>query len=438
MRGEHGFLNYRELAPLLVDYVEEYGYTHVELLPLSGHPLDESWGYLVSGYYSITSRYGEPKDFQWFVDYMHQRGIGVIIDWVGGHFPKDEHALGLFDGTPLYEHGDPLLGYSPKWKTHIFDYGKQHVQNFLISNLFFWIEAMHVDGIRYDAVSSMIYRDFERQEHEWELNEEGGRENLQGIAFLVQANKLLNEHHPDVLKIAEEAHSFPRVTTSCDEGGLGFNYKWALGWTYDTLSYFHANQSQRQALFDTLLFYFTYEHQENYLLPLSHDEIGRNNQSILSQITSDGEDRLKHYLLLLTIQMIFPGIKLSFMGIEFGMQSSWEIHRSLPWEEKDTNTGKICSETVKALNHLYLRSPALLSSSAIEWGDVDKERSFFAFYKKHEKQTFKCIFNLADQPYLLKSDEGDLVFSSLQMLETNTQNPLQLSPFEIRIVEIHE
>ncbi|MCB1082136.1 MAG: 1,4-alpha-glucan branching protein GlgB, partial [Chlamydiia bacterium] len=305
------FLNYRELAPLIVDYVKEMGFTHVELLPVMGHPLDESWGYQVTGFYAISRRYGTVEDFQYFVDFLHQNHVGLIFDWVPGHFPIDDHSIAQFDGSSLYEHEDPKWGYHPKWDTLIFNYGRPEVLNFLIGSALFYLGVMHLDGLRVDAVSSIIFLDFERKPGEWKPNKEGGNENLEGITFLKRLNEKVHEYFPTALMIAEESHAYPGVTDPCR---LGFDLRWDLGWSIDTLKFFETDPFHRSHLYGSLVHEMSYFYTEKHLLPLSHDDVTLGKKSLLSKMPGEENERFAHLRLLLSYFVCHPGKKLLFMG----------------------------------------------------------------------------------------------------------------------------
>jgi len=355
-RGECDFLGYCELAPRLAEYVKKMGYTHVELLPVMGHPLDESWGYQVTGFYAISRRYGSIQDFQYFVDYMHKEGIGVILDWVPGHFPTDDHSLAQFDGTHLYEHLDPRQGYHPHWNTHIFNYGRYEVSNFLIGSALFYLDKMHIDGLRVDAVSSMVYLDFGGKEGEWIPNKDGGNENLEAITLLKELNELVHDRFKGVLMIAEESHAFPGST---DPTGLGFDLKWNLGWMNDILRYFETPMEYRPRVHNILLHAFTYTFQEKHILPLSHDEVVHEKKSLLSKMPGNEWEKFANLRLLLSYMICHPGKKLLFMGGELGQWNEWNCKEGLHFELLQMPYHQKLQNCVAELNTLYRAHPAL-------------------------------------------------------------------------------
>ena len=325
-RGWEGeFLNYRELAKRLVEYVREMGFSHIELMPITEHPYDPSWGYQTTGYYAPTSRFGNPEDFRWFVDYCHQHGIGVFLDWVPAHFPKDAHGLAWFDGEPLYEHADPRRGEHLDWSTLIYNYKRNEVKNFLLSNAMYWLEEFHLDGLRVDAVASMLYLDYSRKD--WVPNEYGGRENLEAIDFLKELNKVVHGEHPGVLVMAEESTAWPQVTQPTYLGGLGFSMKWNMGWMNDTLEYMARDSIHRHYHQGELTFSMIYAFTENFLLPFSHDEVVHGKGSMLNKMPGDEWQRFGNLRLLYTYMFTHPGKKLLFMGTEFGQGTRVGRHR---------------------------------------------------------------------------------------------------------------
>ncbi len=361
---------YKELAEELVSYVKEMGYTHIELLPVAEHPFDGSWGYQVTGYYAPTSRFGTPDDFQAFVDACHQAGIGVILDWVPAHFPTDEHGLNFFDGTHLYEHADPRQGAHPDWGTLIFNFGRNEVRQFLISNALFWLEKYHIDGLRVDAVASMLYLDFSRKAGEWVPNRYGGRENLEAIEFIRAFNERVHEAYPDVLTIAEESTAWPGVTRPVKDGGLGFDMKWNMGWMHDTLEYIKNEPIHRAYHHGMLTFSLLYAFSEHFLLPFSHDEVVHLKRSMLDKMPGDLWQRFANLRLLFGYQYGHPGKKLNFMGAEIGQWREWSEARSLDWElvETEAADGRHAKlqQYVAALNHLY-KSEAALYENDDSW-----------------------------------------------------------------------
>lgn len=395
-KGE--FLNYRQLAPLIADYVIDMGFTHVELLPITEHPLDESWGYQVSGYFAVTSRFGTPQDFQFFIDFLHQRGIGVILDWVPAHFPDDPFSLGLFDGTPLYEHEDPKKGYHPHWETHIFEFGHPRVSNFLIASALFWLKEMHIDALRVDAVASMIYLDYGRHYGQWEPNRFGGIEYLEAIAFLKHLNTAIKERVPRALMIAEESTSFPGITASPDKGGLGFDFKWNMGWMNDTLDYFTTEHEKRPGQHHHLSFPILYAFQERYFLPISHDEIVHEKKSLIGKMPGDISQKFANLRLFYSYLVCQPGKFLMFMGGDFGQLSEWNCKQELDWDLLDQDMHKSYNLMCKELNHLYQNHEALWQKDetidGFEWVTYsDRTNSVIAYLRKSDRQTLLCVHN---------------------------------------------
>ena len=351
--------NYRELAPKLADWVARHGFTHVELLPPMEHPYDPSWGYQVTGYFAPTSRCGTHDDFRFLVDTLHRAGIGVLVDWVPAHFPRDAHALARFDGTPLYEHPHPHRGEHPDWGTYIFDYGRPEVQSFLLASAHFWLQELHVDGLRVDAVASMLYLDYSRPHGQWTPNEHGGNWNLQAIAFLRSLNTMLARELPDVLCIAEESTSFPNVTGPLQDGGLGFSYKWNMGWMHDTLGYFSLDPLWRAHSHDRITFSTTYAFAEHYVLPLSHDEVVHGKGALIRKMCGQVEHGFGQLRLLYGCQWMHPGKKLLFMGQEFGQNTEWNQDRELDWGLLLAPPNQQLAKWVAALNQLYRQRKAL-------------------------------------------------------------------------------
>lgn len=398
-KGEGGqeFLSYRELAHELVDYVREMGYTHIELLPIAEHPLDGSWGYQVTGYFAPTSRFGSPEDFQYFVDYCHRNGIGVIVDWVPAHFPKDAHGLALFDGSHLYEHADPRLGEHKDWGTLIFNYGRNEVRNFLISNALFWFDKYHIDGIRVDAVASMLYLDYSRKEGEWIPNEFGGRENLAAIEFIKRMNELVFAYFPGVLSIAEESTAWPGVSKPTYLGGLGFNIKWNMGWMNDFLTYFEKDPVHRKYHHNMITFALLYAFHENFMLVLSHDEVVHGKRSLLDKMPGDFWQKFANLRSLLGFMFGHPGKKLLFMGAEFGQWQEWQAGHSLDWHLLEYEPHQKLKQLVRDLNHLYTSEPALYQKdfdpAGFEWIDfLDSDNSIISFIRKGERPEQSLIF----------------------------------------------
>ncbi|MFO0974742.1 MAG: 1,4-alpha-glucan branching protein GlgB, partial [Planctomycetaceae bacterium] len=359
------YFNYRELAHALADYVAEAGYTHIQLLPITEHPFDGSWGYQTTGYFAPTSRFGSPHDFQYFVDHMHQRGIGVLVDWVPGHFPTDAHGLANFDGTCLYEHADPRLGYHPDWNTLIFNYGRREVSEFLISSARFWCDVYHVDGIRVDAVASMLYLDYSRDSGQWIPNQYGGRENLEAIEFLRRMNIMLHGEFPGVVTIAEESTAWPGVSRPCYTGGLGFTMKWDMGWMNDTLRFMRREPIYRNYHLNDLTFRSIYAFSENFVLPLSHDEVVHGKKSLLSQMSGDTWQKFANLRLLLALQYTGPGKKLQFMGTEVGQWTEWNHDAEVDWPLRTFETHEGVRRMVCDLNRVYS------SEKALHDGDCD-------------------------------------------------------------------
>lgn len=390
-RNEHGdFLTYLELAETLVPYVQEMGFTHVEFMPIMEYPFDPSWGYQLVGYFAPTSRFGTPEDFKSLVNAFHRAGIGVILDWVPSHFPSDAHGLGNFDGTSCYEHPDPQKGYHPDWKSLIFNYERNEVRSFLISNAMYWLEEFHVDGLRVDAVASMLYLDYSRNDGEWTPNEHGGRENLAAISFLKELNAAVYGRFPDVQTIAEESTSFPMVTRPTNIGGMGFGMKWMMGWMHDTLEYFKKDSVYRKFHQNDITFSMTYAFTENFMLPLSHDEVVYGKKSLLGRQTGDLWQQFANLRLMYSYMFAHPGGNLIFQGGEFGQREEWNFEQSLDWHLLQYPEHQGIQETVKALNALYRSQPALhekqFVASGFEWiAYDDHEGSILAFVRKGNK-----------------------------------------------------
>jgi 1,4-alpha-glucan branching enzyme len=380
-------LSYRELAPGLAEYVKQMGFTHVEFLPIMEHPFYGSWGYQVTGYFAPTSRYGSPQDFMYLVDYLHQHDIGVILDWVPSHFPNDEHGLGYFDGTHLYEHGDPRQGIHPDWNSFIFNYDRHEVRSFLLSSALFWLNKYHIDGLRVDAVASMLYLDYGRKEGEWIPNKHGGRENLEAITFLGRFNEAVYQESPDVQTIAEESTAWPMVSRPTYLGGLGFGLKWDMGWMHDTLEYMTKDPIYRRYHHNNLTFRLVYAFFENFVLPLSHDEVVHGKGSLLGKMPGDDWQKFANLRLLLAYMYAQPGKKLLFMGGELGQWREWAHDESLEWHLLDYPPHSGLKRWVEDLNRFYRGQPALyeldFEQAGFEWIDCnDVEHSVVSFVRK--------------------------------------------------------
>lgn len=381
------YLTYQEMAPELAEYIKKMGFTHVEFLPIMEHPFYGSWGYQTTGYFAPTSRYGTPQDFMFLVDYLHQNDIAVIIDWVPSHFPGDEHGLAYFDGTCIYEHADPRKGFHPDWKSFIFNYGRHEVQAFLISSALFWLEKYHIDGIRVDAVASMLYLDYSRKEGEWIPNKFGGRENLEAIDFLKKFNQEVYKAFPDVQTIAEESTAWPMVSRPTFVGGLGFGMKWNMGWMHDTLEYLSKDPIHRKYHHGELTFSMLYAFTENYVLPLSHDEVVHGKKSLVNKMPGDDWQRLANLRLLLAYQFMHPGKKLLFMGMEIAQWTEWAHDDALDWKLTNWERHSGMQLLVADLNRIYRSIPALhefdFDPKGFEWMDCnDWENSILAFIRK--------------------------------------------------------
>jgi len=400
------FLTFRELAHQLVPYVKDLGFTHIELLPVMEHPLDESWGYQVTGSFSVTSRYGVPDDFMYFVDQCHQNDLGVILDWVPAHFPKDAHSLARFDGTALYEHEDPRKGAHPDWGTLIYNYGRREVSNFLIASALFWLDKYHIDGLRVDAVASMLYLDYSRAHDEWLPNCYGGRENLEAIEFLKHLNSVLYQRFPSCLMIAEESTSFYGVSKPADEGGLGFGFKWNMGWMNDILNYFSKDPLYRKYHHNSLTFSLMYAFSENFILPLSHDEVVHGKGSLLEKMPGDDWQKFANLRLLLLAMWLHPGKKLLFMGGEFGQRAEWSCKKSLDWHLLAVTSHQKMLDYVHALNAFYLNAPALwendFDNDGFDWLDIeDRDNSIISFVRnaRNDQDHLVCLLNFTPQTF---------------------------------------
>ncbi|MGO1051726.1 1,4-alpha-glucan branching protein GlgB [Crossiella sp. CA198] len=399
-------LDYRELAKELGDYLEQTGFTHIELMPVAEHPFGGSWGYQVTSYYAPTSRFGSPDDFRYFVDHLHSRGIGVIVDWVPAHFPKDSWALAQFDGQPLYEHADPRRGEHPDWGTLVFDFGRTEVRNFLVANALYWIDEFHIDGLRVDAVASMLYLDYSREEGQWLPNAHGGRENLDAVQFLQELNATVYKRHPGVMMIAEESTSWPGVTRPTHLGGLGFGFKWNMGWMHDTLRYLQHDPVHRSFHHNELTFSLVYAWSENFVLPLSHDEVVHGKGSLWTRMPGDHWNKAAGLRALLAFMWAHPGKQLLFMGGEFGQIAEWSESRSLDWHLLEDPHHAGIQKLVADLNHTYRAHPPLhtqdTSPEGFSWIDAnDSAGNVLSFlrYDTHTATPVACIANFAGMPH---------------------------------------
>jgi 1,4-alpha-glucan branching enzyme len=401
------FMTWQEAIQQLIPYVVDLGYTHIELMGVAEHPLDASWGYQVTGYYAATSRFGSPQDFMAFVDACHVAGIGVILDWVPAHFPRDDHGLSYFDGTALYEHADSRLGEHREWGTKIFNFGRHEVRNFLVANALFWFDRFHVDGLRVDAVASMLYLDYSRNPGEWLPNRYGGRENLEAIDFLRQLNSAVHREFPGVLTIAEESTAFPGVTQSPEHGGLGFTFKWNMGWMNDTLRYIALDPVHRRYNHQLITFSFMYAWSEKFVLPISHDEVVHGKRSLLSKMPGDEWQQRANFRLLLAYMIAHPGKKLLFMGSEFGQWREWRDSEQLDWQLLEHATHAQLRDFVRDVNRLYATRPQLYGSDAdhdgFRWVDLhNADESVWAFQRRctgdDQGAPLTCVFNATPVP----------------------------------------
>ncbi|WP_306642560.1 1,4-alpha-glucan branching protein GlgB [Sanyastnella coralliicola] len=379
-------LTWREMAEQLPPYIKELGFTHVEFMPVMEYPFDPSWGYQLVGYFAPTSRFGSPEDFKFLVDTLHKEGIGVILDWVPSHFPSDDHGLALFDGSAVYEHPDPRKGYHPDWKSMIFNYGRAEVRSFLISNALFWLDQFHADGLRVDAVASMLYLDYSREDGEWIPNEYGGRENLDAIQFMKDLNVAVYGNYPDVQTIAEESTAFPGVTRPVDQGGLGFGLKWMMGWMHDSLEYFSRDPIHRTHHHNEISQSLTYAFSENYMLPISHDEVVYGKKSMLDKMPGDSWQKRANLRVFWALMYGHPGSKLVFMGSEFGQWEEWNFGKSLDWHLTEYDDHKGIQRTLSRLNEIYRSNAALYGKAydpeGYEWIDWnDNENSVISFIR---------------------------------------------------------
>ncbi len=397
------FLNYRELAHRLVEYAVHMGFTYIELLPITEHPLDASWGYQTTGYFAPTSRFGTPDDFRYFVDHCHRHNIGVLLDWVPAHFPRDEHGLARFDGTTLYEHEDPRRGEHRDWGTLIYNFGRNEVKNFLLASALFWLEEYHLDGLRVDAVASMLYLDYSRDPHDWLPNIHGGNENLEAIEFLRELNTVTHAEHPGTVVIAEESTAWPQVTRPVNLGGLGFSMKWNMGWMHDSLQYMSQDPVHRRYHHDQLTFGLLYLFSENFVLPFSHDEVVHGKGAMLSKMPGDEWQRFANLRLLYTYMYTYPGKKLLFMGCEFGQGTEWDFDRALDWYVLDYPLHRGMLNLVRDLNHMYRDTAALhrfeFEPQGFEWIDChDSDQSIMSYLRRAEDEICVVILNFTPVP----------------------------------------
>jgi 1,4-alpha-glucan branching enzyme len=400
------FLNYYELAAKLIPYVKDLGYTHLELLPVAEHPFDGSWGYQVTGYYAATSRYGRPEDLMYFIDQCHQNDIGVIVDWVPGHFPKDGHGLAFFDGTHLFEHEDPRKGEHKGWGTLVFNYGRNEVRNFLVANALFWFDKYHIDGIRVDAVASMLYLDYDREDGEWVANDYGGRENIEAVEFLRQVNSVIYAYFPGILSIAEESTAWAMVSRPAYMGGLGFNMKWNMGWMHDMLDYFSMDPWFRQFHQNNVTFSMWYHHSENYMLALSHDEVVHGKSNMIGKMPGDEWQKFANLRCLFGYMYSHPGKKTMFMSMEFGQWSEWNVWNDLEWHLLQYDRHKQLQEFFRDLNRIYKQEPALyeqdFAEEGFQWIDCsDNSHSVVSFIRraKDPDDFIIVVCNFTPQPH---------------------------------------
>ena len=401
--GQGQFLDYRTLAHQLVDYIKPLGFTHIELLPVTEHPLDASWGYQTTGYFAPTSRFGTPDDFRYFVDHCHCNGIGVLLDWAPGHFPRDETALARFDGTALYEHADPRRGEHRDWGTYIFNYGRNEVRNFLIASAIYWLEEMHIDGLRVDAVASMLYLDYSRGEGDWIPNQYGGRENLEALQFIRHLNEVTHREQPGTFVIAEESTAWPQVTRPVDVGGLGFSMKWNMGWMHDTLLYMRKDPVHRRYHHNELTFGLLYAFNENFVLPFSHDEVVHGKGSMLDKMPGDCWQRFANLRLLYTYLFTYPGKKLMFMGGEFAQYAEWNFDASLDWHLASDPRHKGMQQLVGDLNALHRDEAALhrldFDNAGFQWIDCnDASNSLLSYARYGDGETVVVALNFTPVP----------------------------------------
>ena len=423
-----GFYSYRDLAKSLADYVCEMGYTHVELMGISEYPFDGSWGYQVTGYYAPTSRYGEPEDFMYLVNYLHKKGIGVILDWVPAHFPRDAHGLTDFDGAPLYEYDDPKKGEHPEWGTKIFNYGKNEVKNFLIGSALMWIEKYHIDGLRVDAVASMLYLDYGKKNGQWTPNQFGGNENLEAVEFFRHLNTLIRGRNKGVVMIAEESTAWPKVTGDVEDGGLNFSYKWNMGWMHDFLDYMKLDPYFRKDNHNKMTFAMSYNEYERYILVLSHDEVVHLKCSMLNKMPGVGEDKFKNLKAGYAFMMGHPGKKLLFMGQDFGQLQEWSEARELDWYLLDNPSHRHLSDFVRDLLHIYKKYPAMyqqdVSWAGFEWINAnDSYRGIFSFVRKSKDGKNDLLFVCNFTPVAYEDYRVGVLSQKKHKLILNSEDP---------------
>lgn len=421
LHAPQDFLTYREIADRLIPYLQQMNFTHVELMPVMEHPYEPSWGYQITGFYAANSRFGSPQDLMNLIDQLHQHGIGVILDWVPSHFPGDANGLRQFDGTPLYEYADPRKGFHPEWSSYVFDYGRPEVRSFLISNAHFWAERYHADGLRVDAVTSMLHLDYAREEGQWEPNVEGTNVNLEALQFLRECNTSLKERFPHLLTVAEESSDFPKLTHPVEEGGVGFDMKWMMGWMHDTLAYFGASPAERSALHQKITFTGLYMFNEKYMIPLSHDEVVHGKASLVYKMPGDEWQKFANLRLLYLYMYTMPGAKLLFMGGEFAQTNEWRFAEGLSWHLQEHRYHRGIQDWVRELNYLFQTEPALYSEqyswAGFQWLAADcREESVFAYYRKNTGDDCRLlvIFNAKDYPQEMEfTIEHNLVFEEV-------------------------